>query len=55
VGALRAIASGLLAVVGATVIVFIIALVALPLFVRDVLVDYMMLRAARERQGLARP
>jgi hypothetical protein len=53
---LQRIASGLLTVLGAlgTVILFIIVLIALPLFIAGVLVDYMMFRPAREQALLAR-
>jgi hypothetical protein len=50
--ALRALASGLVTVLGAVgvVVLFIVVLIALPLFVAGVLVDYMMFRPERERE-----
>jgi hypothetical protein len=56
VGVLRSIGSALVTVLGAvgTVILFVIVLLALPLFVAGVLVDYMMFRPQREHEVLAR-
>ncbi len=50
-GFLRGLASGLVGLLGGlgTVILFVAVLVALPLFVAGVLVDYMMFRPAREQ------
>jgi hypothetical protein len=60
--ALRGIASGVLTVLGAlgTAILFMVVLIALPLSVAGVLVDYVMFRPAREhlirlRRVAARP
>jgi hypothetical protein len=54
-GVLRRIGSGLVTMLGAvgTGILFIIVLIALPLFIAGVVVDYMMFRPQRERDVLA--
>jgi hypothetical protein len=53
---LRGIAAGLRALLGAVgvVILYVIVLIALPLFVAGVLIDYMMFRPEREQEVLAR-